>query len=178
MVGVRQCSFQETGSFLLFFFLEPNHYVHRSLRPIKGSLKTKLLAVASIYCQTSEAVTGAFTPVEPSDDPSPMCNLTVLAWETSIPIKNHLAGRDPDAGEDWGQEEKGETENEMVGWHHQLNEHKFEQTPGDSKGQGSLACFSPRGLKELDMALWLNIHTNTWVQSMHRTMRDTKFKSP
>ena len=42
-------------------------------------------------------------------------------------------------------------ENEMVRWHHQLNEHEFEQTPGDSEGQGSLPCYSPWGLKELDM---------------------------
>ena len=41
-------------------------------------------------------------------------------------------------------------EDEMVGWHHQLDEHEFEQTPGDSDGQGSLLCYSPQGLKELD----------------------------
>ena len=175
MVGVTQCSFQETGSFL-FFFLEPNHYVHRSLRLIKGSLETKLPAVASIYCQTSEGVSGAFTPVEPSDDSSPNCDLTVLAWENSNPIKNHLAGQDPDAGEDWGQEEKGETEDEMVGWHHQLNGHEFEQTLGDRKGQGSLACFSPGVSQRVGHGL-VTGHTNTWVQSMHRTMRDNKFKS-
>ena len=54
-----------------------------------------------------------------------------------------LIGKDPDAGEDWGQEEKEVTENEMVGWHHQISEHEFEQTPGDSEGQESLACCSP-----------------------------------
>ena len=45
---------------------------------------------------------------------------------------------------------KGTTENEMVGWHHQLNGHEFEQALGDSEGQGSLACYSPRGRKHLD----------------------------
>ena len=45
------------------------------------------------------------------------------------------------------------TENEMVGWHYRLNGHKFEQTPGDSEGQGSLACCSEWGLKESDMTL-------------------------
>ena len=56
-----------------------------------------------------------------------------------------------DAGEDWGQEEKGETENEMVGWRHQLDEHVFEWVPGDGEGQGSLACCSSWACKESDM---------------------------
>ena len=55
----------------------------------------------------------------------------------------------PDAGKDRGQEEKGATEDEMVRWHHRLNGHEFEQTPGDGEGQGSLACCSPWGHKEL-----------------------------
>ena len=62
----------------------------------------------------------------------------------------YCAGKDPDAGKDWGQEEKGTIENEMVRWHHQLNEHEFEQTPGDSEGQGSMVCHSPWGCKELE----------------------------
>ena len=66
--------------------------------------------------------------------------------------KSRLIGKDPDAG----QEEKGMTEDEMVGWHHWLNEHEFEQTPGDGEGQGSLACCSPWAHKELDMTEWLN----------------------
>ena len=57
--------------------------------------------------------------------------------------KSQLIGEDPDAGKDWGQEEKGVTEDEMVGWHHQLNGHEFEQTPGDGEGQESLACCNP-----------------------------------
>ena len=59
--------------------------------------------------------------------------------------KSQLIGKDSDAGKDWGQEEKGATEDEMVGWHHWLNEHELEQTPGDSEGQGSLSCYSPWG---------------------------------
>ena len=62
--------------------------------------------------------------------------------------KNGLIGKDPDAGKDRGEEEDGETEDEMVGWHHRLNGHEFEQTLGDSEGQGSLACCSPWGPKE------------------------------
>ena len=57
-------------------------------------------------------------------------------------------GKDPDAGKDWRQEEKGTTEDEMVGWHHRLNGHEFEQAPGVGDGQGSLACCSPWGCKQ------------------------------
>ena len=59
-------------------------------------------------------------------------------------------GKNPNAGRDWGQEEKGTTEDEMIGWHHRLNGHELEQIPGDSEGQRSLACCSPWGRKELD----------------------------
>ena len=55
-------------------------------------------------------------------------------------MQSQLIGKDPDAGKDWGQEEKGATEDEMVGWHDQFNEHEFEQTLGANEGQGSLAC--------------------------------------
>ena len=66
--------------------------------------------------------------------------------------KSQLIGKDPDARKAWGQEEKGTTEDEMVGWHHQLNGHEFEQTSGDSEGQGSLASYSPWGHRaELDL---------------------------
>ena len=61
----------------------------------------------------------------------------------------------PDAGKDWRQE-KGMIEDEMVGWHHWLNGHEFEQTQGDGEGQGSLAWYSPWGGKELDMNERLN----------------------
>ena len=62
-----------------------------------------------------------------------------------------LIGKDPDDGKDWGQEEKGAAENEMVGWHHRLNEHEFEQTPRDSEGQGSLTCCHLWGCKDSDL---------------------------
>ena len=57
--------------------------------------------------------------------------------------KSWLTGKDRDAGKDWGQKEKGMTEDEMVGWHHRLNGHTFEQTPGGSGKYGNLACCSP-----------------------------------
>ena len=59
-------------------------------------------------------------------------------------------GKDPDAGRDWGQEEKGMTEDEMAGWHHWLNGHESERTPGVGDGQGGLACCDSWGCKESD----------------------------
>ena len=67
-------------------------------------------------------------------------------------MKSQLIGKDPNAGKDWKEEEKGVTENEMIGWHHQLSGHEFEQTPRDSEGQRILACCSPWGLKKVDTA--------------------------
>ena len=72
-------------------------------------------------------------------------------------VKNWLLGKDPDAGQDWRQEEKGMTEDEMVGWHHQLDGHEFEWTRGvGDVWQGSLTCCSPWGQKELDKTEQLN----------------------
>ena len=80
--------------------------------------------------------------------------------ETEAPIlwqpdaKSWLIGKDPDTGKDWRQEEKGMTEDEVVGWHHRLNGPEFVQASGDG-GQGSLACYSPWGCKESDTTEWL-----------------------
>ena len=71
-------------------------------------------------------------------------------------VKNWLIGRDRDAGKDWGQEEKGMTEDEMVGWHHWLNGDGFGWTPGVGDEQGGLAYCSPWGRKELDTTERLN----------------------
>ena len=79
---------------------------------------------------------------------------TPILWQPDA--KNWLIGKDPDAGKDWRQNEKGMTEDEMVGWHHQLNGCEFEQALGVGDGQGSLACCSPWGCKELDMTEQLN----------------------
>ena len=79
------------------------------------------------------------------------------AWILWPPdVKSWLTGKGPDTGKDWRQEEKGTTEDEMVGWYHRLNGHEFEQTPGDREGQGGLACCSPWGRKESDMTEQLN----------------------
>ena len=70
--------------------------------------------------------------------------------------KSWLIGKDSDAGRDWGQEEKGTTEDEMAGWHHWLDGRESEWTPGIGDGQGGLACCDSWGLKELDTTERLN----------------------
>ena len=79
---------------------------------------------------------------------------TPILWPPDA--KNWLIWKDPDAGKDWRQEEKGMTEEKMVGQHHRLNGHECEQAPGDGDGQGSLACCSPWGCKESDTTEQLN----------------------
>ena len=76
------------------------------------------------------------------------------AWATWCEELTHW--KRPDAGKDWRQEEKGTTEDEMVGWYHWLDRHEFKQSPGVGDGQGSMACCSPWGRKESDMPEWLN----------------------
>ena len=71
-------------------------------------------------------------------------------------VKNWLTGKDPDGGKDWRREEKGTTEDEMAGWHHRLDGHEFEWTPGVGDGQGSLACCDSWGRKESDTTERLN----------------------
>ena len=86
--------------------------------------------------------------------------------EAEVPIlwppdaKNWLIGKVPNTGKDWRQEEKRTTEDDMIGWHHWLNGHEFEQTLGDGEGQGSLACCRPWGCKELDTTKWLKNNRN------------------
>ena len=98
------------------------------------------------------------------DPPSPSWRKSVLnihwkdLYQAETPIlwppgeKNWHIREDPDSGKDWRQQ-KGTTEDEMVGWHQRLNGHEFEQTPGVGDGQGGLACYSPWGRKESDMTV-------------------------
>ena len=79
---------------------------------------------------------------------------TPILWPPDA--KSWLIWKDPDVGKDWRREEKGMTEDETVGWHHRLDGHEFEQTPGADDGQGSLTCCSPWGWKESDTTEWLN----------------------
>ena len=78
-------------------------------------------------------------------------------------VKNWLIWKDPDAGKDWRQEEKGMTEDEMVGWYHWLDEHEFEQALGVGDGQGSLVCCSPWGHKELNTTEWVD-----WTEKFNK----------
>ena len=87
---------------------------------------------------------------------SPEISLEGLVLKLQYFVKSWLTGKDPDARKDWGQEEKGITEDEMFEKHHQLNGHEFEQTLGDGEGRGSLVCCSPWGCKELDTTERLN----------------------
>ena len=79
---------------------------------------------------------------------------TPIFWPPDAKI--WLIWKDPDAGKDWRQEKKGTTEDEMVGWHHQLNRHGFGWTQGVGDGQGGLACCGSWGRKESDTTEWLN----------------------
>ena len=94
-------------------------------------------------------------------DISPGCSLEGLMLKLKLQyfgllVQSWLIGKDPDAGRDWGQEEKGMTEDEMAGWHHWLDGHEFESTLGTSDGQGGLACWDSWGCKESDMTERLN----------------------
>ena len=88
---------------------------------------------------------------------------TPVLWPADV--KNWLTGKNPDAGKDWRQEEKGTTEDEMVGWHHQLNGHEFDQALGVGDRQGGLACCSPWACKESDMTEWPNWHSASSISS-------------
>ena len=80
--------------------------------------------------------------------------VTPVLWPPHA--KSWLTGKDSDAGRDWGQEEKGTTEDAMAGWHHRLDGCEFEWTLGDGDGQGGLACCNSWGRKESDTTEWLN----------------------
>ena len=94
---------------------------------------------------------------------------TLILWPPHV--KSWLIGKDPDAGRDWGREEKGTTEDEMAGWHHRLDGHEFEWTLGVGDGQGRLACCDSWGCRvghnwvtELNLHLgYINLHDTKWL---------------
>ena len=89
---------------------------------------------------------------------------TPILWPPHA--KSWLIGKDSDVGRDWGKEEKGMTEDEMAGWHHQLDGHEFGWTPGVGDGQGGLACCESWGRKESDTTEWLN-----WTECLHDNLK-------
>ena len=91
--------------------------------------------------------------------------------------KSWLTGKEPNSEKDWGQEEKGVTQDEMVGWYHWLKGHEFQQTLGDSEGWGSLVCCSPWGRKELDMILWLNNNNRSFKEQTEENNTITEMKN-
>ena len=105
--------------------------------------------------------------------------------EAEIPIlwpphaKSWLIGKDPDAGRGLGQEEKGMMEDKMLGWHHQLNGHEFQQAPGVGDRQGGLACCSSWGRRESDSAEWLNwtVHTVIWSNNQLQLPTDLRLSN-
>ena len=99
---------------------------------------------------------------------------TPMLWPPDA--KTGFTGKDPDGGKDWGQEEKGVIEDEMIERHHLLNGYEFEQTQGDSEGQGSLACYSPWGHKESDMTKRLNNSKLAWIDSHSIQISNPCFK--
>ena len=109
--------------------------------------------------------------------------LIIYSWP--LDAKSQLIGKFPDDEKDWGQEEKGATEDKMVGWHHWLNGHEFQKSPGDGERQGSLVCYSWQGHKDLDMTeqlrnnnilcfSWYNIqyHHQRWGNWSGKRMKD------
>ena len=131
-------------------------------------------------------------PVLPKDQSRVFIGRTDAEAETPIlwppDVKSWLIWKDPDAGKDWGQEEKGITEDEIVEYHHWHSGQEFEQTPGDSEGQGSLVCCSSWGHKELATTEWLNwtevkeaiwkdytlCNTTIWHSGKSKTMQTVK----
>ena len=113
------------------------------------------------------------------DPPWDFCGRNDAKAETPVlwppHVKSWLIAKDSDAGRDWGQEEKGTTEDEMAGWHHRLNGCESEWTPGDGDGQGGLACCDSWGCKELDTTERLNwnwnwdVESNAWITAIFQS---------
>ena len=103
-------------------------------KTLESPLDSKKIKLVNLWPFTGRTDAEAETPI--------LCPPDVKSW---------LTVKDPDAAKDWGQKAKGTTEDEMVGWHHWLSGHEFEQTPGNGEGQGSLACCSLGACRESDM---------------------------
>ena len=122
----------------------PFHALHPQMGQSQGWTPLKPLSTA--LCSLSHSLTCLWGLLGWGAD---FWGVRTTGWEELTHWK------EPDAGKDWGQEEKG-IECEMVGWHHRLNGHEFGQTPGDGEGQGSLASCSACGCRKSDPTEWLN----------------------
>ena len=115
---------------------------------------------------------------------SPEYSLDGLMLKLKLPIlwpldvKNWLLGKDPDAGKDWRQEEKGMTEDKMVGWHHWLNGHEFEQAPGVGDGQGSLAAVHGVIKSYTQLSDWTELNSKAGLDSITDSMDMNLSKLP
>ena len=135
----------------------------------KLSAKELILLNCGVGEDSRESL-GLIQPVNPKGNQS-WIFIGKTGTEAETPVlwppdaKNWLTGKDPDGGKDWRLEEKGMTEDEVVGWHHRLNGHEFEQAPWVGKGQGSLACCDSWGCKESDMTERLKWTELNWIRS-------------
>ena len=123
-------------------------YCHRSLfRAFHQSGKNdtsqeKKLEIHTTHKLSQTIMLPIYSPKDPFVFPkNHFPSKSPILWPPDV--KSQLFTKDPDAGKDWRQKEKGPTEDEIDGWHHWLNGHEFEQAPGDREGQGSLVCCSP-----------------------------------
>ena len=132
--------------------MESNPALSRSKRAVTSSLSF----VISMW------LTNEFTP---SFLWARCCSIFTVYYSPDAMSK--LIGKDPDAGKDWGQEEKWTTVKEIVGWHHQASGHEFEQTPGDREWQGSLMCCSPWVHKELDTTQQIKNNSKKFTHYSH-----------
>ena len=130
----------------------------------------RLLRVLWTARRSNQSILKKTSPEYSLEGLDSLAEAPILWWPD---VKNWLIGKDPNAGKDW-KLEKGMTEDEMVWWHHQLNRHESEWTPGVGDGQGSLACCSPWGYKESDMTERLDWTELSRTKDKGRTESDTK----
>ena len=136
-------------------FLNPTWTSESSRFTYYWSLAWRILSITLLACEMSALDCKEIQPIHPKGDQSwVFIGRTDAKAETPIlwppHAKSWLIGKDPVAGRNWGQEEKGTTEDEMAGWHHRLDGHEFEWTLGVGDGQGGLVCCDSWGCKELD----------------------------
>ena len=145
-------------------FLKPAWTSGRSWFTYCWILAWRILSITLLVCEMSALDCKEIQPIHSEgDQPWDFFGRNDAKFETRIfwppHAKSWLIGKDPDAGRDLGQKEKGMTEDELAGWHHQLDGHEFEWTLGVGDGQGGLGFCNLWGHKESDMTEWL-----TWTE--------------